>query len=303
MADSKKHHYIPQFILRNFTDEREKLRVKRHGQTEWRLQGPSTVGYRNNAHRVSEWINDDPSFYETRMSVGESESAPLIRELDESNVSLVPDAMKDALQRFIVLNLIREPGFLERILPEVLAEQDPQFAELPGVEQLLRDLGIAAMAWPVPGSENDPAIRSYPGREDAYAEVFGEFIWNVVRFPHQSLVLGDRLVCTYGQSQHATGEMNVAASRYGAEGLHTCDRVTVPLTPRTGLLLARAGRPQTLNPIAFNRATILNSKTFVAHHPAWPANASELVVAAVHKQIAQVETNLGLRSPASKKRA
>lgn len=159
------------------------------------------------------------------------------------------------------------------------------------------------MAWSVLGSENDPAIRSYPGREDAYVEVFGEFTWNVLRFPGGSLVLGDRLVGTYGQSQHATGETNVAASRYGSEGLYTCDRVTVPLTSRTGLLLSRAGRTQSLNPIAFNRATILNSKTFIARHPSWQDNAGDLVVAAAKKQIAQVEANLGLRRSASRERA
>lgn len=74
MTPSKKRHYIPQFVLRNFAASRGKLSVKRHGATQWTLHDASTVGYRKNAHRVSPWLSEDPSFYQTRMSVVESES-------------------------------------------------------------------------------------------------------------------------------------------------------------------------------------------------------------------------------------
>ncbi len=295
MSRSKKHHYIPQFILRNFSDSRGKLLVKRHGQDDWRQGTPNTVGYRNNAHSVSAWLHDDPSFYEARMSTMESESAPLIRALAAGEYSTVPEEMRDTLQRFILMNLMREPGLLERIVPEVLAEQDAQLMQLPDANRLIHDLGIAALAWPIPGSEHDPAIRSYPGRDDAYADVFAEFKWNVVRFSDDTLVLGDRLVCTYGLSKPSTGEVSLRDSHFGAAGLAFSDRVTVPLSPRFGLLLSRAGRPETLTSVAFNRATVLNSQSFVIHHPTWRSSAGTTVSHAVDAHIGEVEARFGLR--------
>jgi hypothetical protein len=288
MTPSKKHHFVPQFILRNFTDAKGQLFVKRHGNGRWRPSNPNAVGFRNNAHRVSKRFNEDPSFYEKQMALVESESAPLIQELIASDLTLVPDVMKASLQGFLVMNQMREPGLLEGILPKIQAEFT-EFTHLPGVQELIQDLGIAALTWPAPGSEDDTAVSSYRGRSAAYAEAFGAFRWNIVRFTDDPLVLGDRLVCTYGQVRHFGGAPSMTASHFGAEGLLTCDRVTVALSSRVGLLLSRKGRPEMLNAVAFNRATILNSQSFIAHHPLWRSAANAVVVQAADEQIGQVE--------------
>jgi hypothetical protein len=48
-----------------------------------------------------------------------------------------------------------------------------------------------------------------------------------------------------------------------------CARVTVPLAPDLGLIIRRTDRPdlRTVTAAVFNRATIYNSREFVAHHP------------------------------------
>ncbi len=52
-------------------------------------------------------------------------------------------------------------------------------------------------------------------------------------------------------------------------GFNNCGRVTMPLAPNLGLIIHRTGRQdlRSLTAAEFNRATIYNSREFIAHHP------------------------------------
>lgn len=67
-----------------------------------------------------------------------------------------------------------------------------------------------------------------------------------------------------------TSEMPVSWTRHGAGvGFGNCGRITMPLAPNLGLIIHRTNRPdlRKLDAVSFNRATIYNSREFIAHHP------------------------------------
>lgn len=72
--------------------------------------------------------------------------------------------------------------------------------------------------------------------------------------------------------------MPEAWTRHGmGVGFGNCARITVPLAPDLGLVLTPRGQtPRRIGTAEFNRATIYNSREFVAHHPGWqPGQSSQ----------------------------
>ena len=58
-------------------------------------------------------------------------------------------------------------------------------------------------------------------------------------------------------------------------GFGNCARITMPLAPNLGLVITRGQRgTRGVKAAAFNRATVYNSREFVAHHPAGLADNS-----------------------------
>ncbi|MCK2028070.1 hypothetical protein KZC56_17370 [Microbacterium sp. SSW1-47] len=101
-----------------------------------------------------------------------------------------------------------------------------------------------------------------------YRRVLDEFTWNVVRYEEPSLLLGDMLVCPSRLDPDRTHDQR----QYGWQvGLMAAERITVALTPTTGLLLSRGDRVRRLIAETFNRSTIGAATMYVLFPGSWPS--------------------------------
>ncbi|MEV4157838.1 hypothetical protein AB0J48_32930 [Nocardia salmonicida] len=83
------------------------------------------------------------------------------------------------------------------------------------------------------------------------------------------VVVGDNIVCMWGIAAGETSDLPEIWTKHGAGvGFATCGRITMPLAPNLGLIIVRNNRPdlRAVDAAGFNRATIFNSREFVAHH-------------------------------------
>ncbi|WP_230674258.1 DUF4238 domain-containing protein [Rathayibacter sp. Leaf248] len=277
MTGSKKHHYVSAFLLRHFANEgKGQLRVERVDAGKSYTAHPLDIGARNNAHTVSSRMDKNPTFYEDGMAALEGEASAAIRALLDSDSDVVPADLRPTLERFLVLHFFRHPEHHERFKNEIRVEEAEKIAALGGdFEQALSDTMVAAIAYAaVPNDTRTGADN--PERWALYSNHFAKFTWRVVRYPKDSLVIGDRLVCTSGATGAGPNEVSERASLYGFAGLAWCRRITVPLSPRVGLHLSLRRDAPPLNATLFNRTTVRNSRSFVAHAPDWSAREPEL---------------------------
>ena len=100
--------------------------------------------------------------------------------------------------------------------------------------------------------------------------LLADWEWRVYR-PRGQLVVADNVVSMWGVAAGAASSVPEAWTRHGAGvGFGNCARITVPLAPDLGLVLTPPGQaPRAIGLAEFNRATIYNSREFVAHHPGW----------------------------------
>lgn len=76
--EAKRHHYIPQFILRNFTDENGQLEYWDIRNNKLEKRNPRSVFMNWNMYRDEENHKDNPTLIESSLSIFEQEIAELI---------------------------------------------------------------------------------------------------------------------------------------------------------------------------------------------------------------------------------
>lgn len=88
--EAKRHHYIPQFILRNFTDENEQLEYWDINENKLEKRNPRSVFMNWHMYRDEENHKDNPTLIESSLSVFEQEIAELINKkmLSENEIIL-----------------------------------------------------------------------------------------------------------------------------------------------------------------------------------------------------------------------
>jgi Protein of unknown function (DUF4238) len=178
------------------------------------------------------------------------------------------DSDRETLEKFMVLHIFRHP----RMMALIRKTTTVNLGSLEGTHlgESLRDDFVVHAASFVSVLSNTKF--AFVGDEEArwakYRQQFQQFSWNLVRFHEDSLVVGHTLVCT---STVYAGEYR----SYGV-GLENSQRITVPLSPRAGLLLSRDGRVNRLRAEAFNRSTVGSATQFVAYGANWPQRAPSL---------------------------
>jgi hypothetical protein len=93
--------------------------------------------------------------------------------------------------------------------------------------------------------------------------------WRVYRPTADKLVVADNVVSMWGVATGETGLMPDPWTRHGVGiAFGNCARITMPLAPNLGLVITRGQQgTRGVTAAAFNRATVYNSREFVAHHP------------------------------------
>lgn len=107
-------------------------------------------------------------------------------------------------------------------------------------------------------------------RSCSIADLLETWDWRVYRPAGPKLIIADNVVSMWGVANGKVGLAPEAWTRHGVGvAFGNCARITVPLAPDLGLVLTPPGQAsRRISAAEFNRATIYNSREFVAHHPA-----------------------------------
>ncbi|WP_081761955.1 DUF4238 domain-containing protein [Saccharomonospora piscinae] len=268
MSVPRKHHYVPQFLLLRFADARGRLSV--HRMTEQRAYKSNVrdIGHTNFGHTLY-WPGVDPdhSFMETGMSDIEGAAATVSESLRNSRTRNVTPENREVLGFLIALQWARSRFHLNNLVTSVMGTASPsdELAKSIGVRQVYRSV---LAPWYARKDDN-----SHPKESFCYIVDWlqhGPWSWRLYRPTVPKLVVSDNLVCMCGVADDATSQLPAPWTYHGvALGFGSCARITVPLAPDLGLVITRdsLSKPSPITAAAFNRATVYNSREFVAHHP------------------------------------
>ena len=282
MSTPRKHHFVPQFLLRHFADSTESLVVHRLDPPARYIAKVRDVGHENDAHtRRRRDGTIDRTTLESSMGEVEGAAARSLGELDQGG-ELTTDIKSD-LAWFAALQWHRSRYLLNSVAREVGRNDEVT----PGEFQtgLLDAVFVPFFsAWRL---RFDDHARP-KDRWDSIVSALYSMEWTVCRYRADALVVGDQTVCMYGTRPGGRATVNDAWARHGIGiGWGDVGRVTIALTPRLGLHMHAKGVSARLTAPAFNRTTIFNARRLVAHSPEWPAGRENLQAAfddAISKQ-------------------
>ncbi|MFH6680939.1 DUF4238 domain-containing protein [Clavibacter michiganensis] len=264
----RNHHYLSAFLLRHFEEDHQFTVVPLNGSPA-HIGTSSSVGWLKDSHRADP-LETDPNAYEDAQSKHvENRAAPLVQRLIAGDCSLLEGPEREVLEKLLILHHQRHPAMMEQV-SRAVAPEFQRFEGIPGMEGVRRALLAQAVTFTADlDAKFIPEIRrEVEARWAQYRGVFDAFTWNLVTFPEPSLVLGDMLVCPSRLARTRRADER----QYGnGVGLQTAERVTVALSPTTGLLLSRGDRVRRLVPEAFNRSTIGSATSYVIFPRSWPS--------------------------------
>lgn len=76
--ESKRHHYIPQFILKNFYNENQQINYWDIAKAKLETRNTKNIFMGKNMYRDEKFNSNDPTKIETQFAVFESEISELI---------------------------------------------------------------------------------------------------------------------------------------------------------------------------------------------------------------------------------
>lgn len=121
MADPKRHHFLPQFYLRGFGDERERIfQIEKVSDPKAIPTKVARAGLKRNYHTL-DWTDQpaDRATIEQRLSKVESEQAEMLRAVVADPAEFAP--RRDDAIAFVNLMHHRVPGF-KRDIEDRLAQ-------------------------------------------------------------------------------------------------------------------------------------------------------------------------------------
>lgn len=277
----KKHHYVPQFILRNFANSRRQLKVMRVDRPAEYTAAVVDMLHRNNGHtKFLPGGEVDQTSVDDRMSELESAAAAIVGRLaTETSAPLLVDDIA-TLQYFLAMQVVRHRTLMARIRASVVTDFAADgFPNNPDTDAVIDYTLVSAIEYPMDAY----AARERPDDEASirwreYQKHFGDYTWRLQRYRTPSLIVGDTLVAMSGvrTDVEVRARIGTESADLGMAGLANSRRITVPLTPKLGLLLHRSKDPASIEATTFNRSTVKNSRELVAFHPSWPGARSDL---------------------------
>ena len=113
--EARKHHYIPQFILRNFNDENEQVKYWNKATNKLEKRNTKSVFMNIDMYRDEAINREDPTQIETKFSLFEREIAELISNkiLNKSEIVLKRIEL-EKLRIFITLMSFRSNSRMEQ---------------------------------------------------------------------------------------------------------------------------------------------------------------------------------------------
>lgn len=270
----RKHHYMSQWVLRNFTTDGHFTVIPING-TPAHPGTPKSLGWVRDSHRADP-LSSNPDLFEDAQSVLEGDTAVIATRIINGTTTTFDPATQLVLERFLVLHLMRHPLMMAYV-HEGTATEFIGYESLPNLGPVRRALLAQAVSYPAALSGDETNVGSSaidPERWEKYRATFAAYTWNIVRYERPSLVLSDVLVCT--SQLHPRRQHDERLYGMGAVGIGEAERITVALSPTVGLLLSRGDRVRRLRAEAFNRSTIGCATEWVVHPGDWGATSPGL---------------------------
>lgn len=273
MSAPKKHHYVPQFLLQLFADDRGQLLICRTDRVASYRSNVRDVGHTNLGHSLY-WPSRVPDHVTLERGMGEIEgaAAEVIKTLRGTTTRTVSESQREVLGFLISLQWARSRFLLTTVRRSVTGDVP--------VDDGNRSAGLLPILMNVLGPWWARAQDEFnPTERFSYVVdwlQYGPWTWRLYRPTSAELVVADNLVCMWGVADGETSDMPTAWTHHGvALGFGNCARITMPLAPDLGLIIAREPYSnRRLSASDFNRATVFNSREFVALHPEGLADGS-----------------------------
>lgn len=241
MAPSKKHHYVPQLLLRRFATEEEQIvTVRLPGGTRFTASVLDT-GSENKFHTVSR-NKANPQVLEEAFGELEGAAAPVLRRIESGGWPLSLDD-RITLGAFVALQALRGPEQrrLMRTLQAERVERETQHVEERGAANWFADHGLhlaeerARDAWYSATGAGEPLVTidaAYHAEQiAAHAETVLPHLlaryWTLVRFDVPTLIASDAPVSLD----------DVRDGAHCRSGLLNAPSISLPLSRTTALVL------------------------------------------------------------------
>lgn len=267
----KKHHFVPQFLLREFADDRERLIVHRLERPAPYTAKVVDIGHRNHGYTLF-WPNRpaNQDGLERQMAVIEGDAANVVKVLESSSAAILNEDQRVVLAFFMALLWRRNRWIIAAVREQVL---DGRQLPDPGESKwAAASLGLIASLVPLLSAyalREDPSARPKEKWDGLVAGLL-QFDWRIRRYRTPALLISDAPVCLSGAASPDQLEVPEVWTQHGiGVGFYTCLRLTMPLSPTLALTLHREPTPDQFAADRLNRLTVYGSREFVAHHPDW----------------------------------
>lgn len=271
MAPPRKHHFVPQFYLRRFTDNDEKICVIEKAQSprDWSTSTENTGAKRD--YHTLDWIDREPDteHIEKNLATIEGNQNVLLKSILENPKSYVN--RKKELSSFIALMHLRVPehrDFIERMLSESVVAvirkllRDGKLPEMPD--------SLKKLAEESNGDTFHPVISNWKIMEFMYDDRFQTQITKLCSG------MNFRLLSTDGELEFITSDTPVVlfdrdygrkrpyVSSFGMKSI----QVSIPLSKSFVLVLDRESEEgcfiaDSSTVREFNRRMTINAKNYI----------------------------------------
>lgn len=270
VAAPKKHHFVPQMLLRNFASSDGRLRVfaiDREATYTSRTLGLGQVKGGHNRVRPDGTVDRD--FLEQWMSSLEGAAAGDIARLTASKELTVHVKDYPSLPWLASLQYNRSRAVMGYLKSRLEAESMTGSA----LEVQTAILDVTARnvlgAWE---SSKDEHARP-KDQWDSMVSVLIHLRWDVLRYEKPCLVVSDGFAAQYGVAPEYEAAYDRTAKNWAKHGIgvpqHQAMSFTIPLTTQVALHLHRGDARKYLSAQQVNQRTIYAARSFVALPSDW----------------------------------
>ncbi|TFD68186.1 DUF4238 domain-containing protein [Cryobacterium gelidum] len=270
MADPKRHHYVPQMLLRNFAGPDGSLKVFAIDRAATYTSKPLSLGQVKGGHaRIRRDGTIDRAALEHWMSSLEGAAAGDIRALVESKALTVAPEDYPSLSWLASLQFYRNRAVMGYLKSE-LANAGMTGPDL-DIQTAILDVGVQHLlgAW-----EASKDINSRPkDRWDSMVVILESLRWDVLRYQNARLIVSDGFAAQYGVRPEHVDKYNRTERNWAKHGLlvpqHEAAAFTIPLTPDVALHLHPGQTRKYISAQRVNQRTVFAARAFVAMPDNW----------------------------------
>jgi hypothetical protein len=266
----KKHHFVPQMLLRNFTAADGRLRVFAIDRNASYTSGTLGLGQVKGGHnRVRPDGSVDREFLEKWMSSLEGAAAGDILALVQSKDLIIDIKEYPSLPWLASLQQSRSRALMGYLKSRLEAES------LTGSDIELQTAILDVTARGVLGAWEASKVEDARPKDqwDPMFSVLSNMRWDVLRYEEPRLLVSDGFAAQYGIAPEYEATYDQTDKNWARHGigipLHKAASFTIPLTTQVALHLHHGSTRKYLSAQQVNQRTIYAARSFVAMPNDW----------------------------------